>query len=118
MLSLASLPAGWLLLLLARLTLYLMFKGQVGARTLGDELCDALRLRYTLMRYVHRLWGTNLEARVWETWDLVMWHNLGECRLTPTRVIVSHWSAKLMLLDRRVWEDQVRKLARERALGC
>jgi hypothetical protein len=117
-LSLVSLPAAWLLLLLARLTLYLMFKGQIGARTLRDEFFDALRLRYTLMRYVYRLWGMNIEAKIWERWDLVMWHNLGECRLTARHVIVSHWSAKLMLLDRHVWEEQVQTLARERALGC
>jgi hypothetical protein len=35
-------------------------------------------------------------------------------------VVVSHWSAKLMLLDCPVtaWADHVRKLVRERAIGC
>ena len=117
-LSLAALPAGWLLLFPARLTIFLMFKGQIGVRTLGDELGDVLRVRYTLLRYIYRLWGMNIEARIWERWDLAVWHNVGECRLSERRVILSHWSDKLMLLDRRVWEEQVRRLLQERALGC
>lgn len=38
--------------------------------------------------------------------------------LTPRRVVVGHWSAKLMPLDHPVWEDHVRRLVRERAIGC
>jgi hypothetical protein len=69
------------------------------------------------MRHLFRVAYKNIVEEVTREWDFDAWHNVGAVRVTASRVIVSHWSTELMVLQRAAWEGWVRQLVQEGTLG-